>query len=139
MRPLTTIGRLLFAIPFGVFGIMHFMNGDQMGGLVPIPGGAFWIYFTGAAMVAAAVAIAANVMGFWASIGLAALLVVYVVFMHAPNLGDEQMGQMAMQSLLKDLALAGGALTWAGLFRSTARDRSTSGTAVTRRPAGVET
>lgn len=39
----TTIARIIFAIPFAIFGIMHLTNADKMAGYVPIPGGAFWV------------------------------------------------------------------------------------------------
>lgn len=58
MQMLTsTVARILFALPFLVFGLMHFVGADSMAGMVPVPGGVFWVYLTGVAMVAAAVAI----------------------------------------------------------------------------------
>jgi len=51
MTLLPTAGRFLYALPMAVFGIMHFMNGSAMSGMVPIPGGVFWVYVTGAALV----------------------------------------------------------------------------------------
>jgi uncharacterized membrane protein len=52
------IGRWLFALPLAVFGILHLMAGSQMANVVPawIPGGVVWVYITGAAMLAGAVA-----------------------------------------------------------------------------------
>ncbi len=37
----TTVARYVFIIPFAVFGINHFVNGQQMSAMVPIPGGIF--------------------------------------------------------------------------------------------------
>jgi putative oxidoreductase len=110
-----TVGRLMFAVPFAIFGVMHFVNAPHMVKMVPVPGGVFWIYFTGAAMLAAATAIITTILDKWACIGLATLLMVYVFTIHIPALrqGDAQAQQMALIMLLKDTALAGGALGFA--------------------------
>ena len=109
---ISTIGRVVYALPFLVFGAFHFMNASMMSTMVPafIPGGVFWIYFTGAAMIAAAVSIMANRLTTYACIGLSLMLLVFIVTMHIPNLQNPQMGQMAMISLLKDMSLAGAAM-----------------------------
>ena len=46
MNNLINVGRILFALPFAVFGLMHFMAGGDMAGMVPSwgPGGGFWVY-----------------------------------------------------------------------------------------------
>ena len=51
--------RLLFSLPFIVLGSMHFVNGPAMVGLVPsyVPGGIFWVYVTGACLVAAGISL----------------------------------------------------------------------------------
>lgn len=113
----TTVARILFALPFGIFGILHLMGADDMAGMVPIPGGVAWIYITGIVLIAASIAIIANKMGRLASLVLAALLLVFILTLHAPGLmGDEMTMKMSMMSLLKDMGLMGGALTYAGIF-----------------------
>ncbi|HEY5039587.1 MAG TPA: DoxX family protein, partial [bacterium] len=59
------LGRVMYAFPFLGFGAGHLMNAGQMGGMVPafIPGGIFWIYFTGVAMILAALAIITGIQG----------------------------------------------------------------------------
>ncbi len=111
----TTVARILFAVPFVIFGLFHFMNGAAMAGMVPVPGGVFWVYFTGAAMVAAGVAILAGQYARLACLLLALLLLIYVVTVHLP--GAIEGNQQAITSLLKDLALAGGALAVGNQFR----------------------
>ena len=106
------VARGLFALPFIVFGLFHFTGAEQMAGMVPVPGGIFWVYFTGVALVAGGLGILTNILGRWAALGLAALMALFAVTVHLPALGDPAMGQMAMISLLKDTALAGGALAW---------------------------
>lgn len=117
MTSVTTTGaRVLFALPFAVFGLLHLMNANAMAGMVPVPGGVFWIYFTGIALIAGAVGLITKKLGALAALGLAALMIVFVLAVHLPGLGNPQMAQMAMMGLLKDTALAGAALTWAGVL-----------------------
>ncbi len=115
MNNLNKIGQILFALPFGVFGLFHFMMASQMAGAVPswVPGGIFWVYVTGLALIAAAVSLVINKYAYYAALGLALLLVTFVLTVHLPGMmgGD----QMAMPGLLKDLALAGAALLVAHL------------------------
>ena len=35
MNNLDKIGKILFALPFGIFGIFHFMGADNMAGMIP--------------------------------------------------------------------------------------------------------
>lgn len=114
-----SVARILFALPFGIFGLFHFMNGSQMAGMVPIPGGIFWIYLTGAALIAACVSIIIEKQTWLACILLGVMLVIFVLSMHLPgviNAASEQAMQSSMSSLLKDLALAGGAWILAGKY-----------------------
>ncbi len=110
---LSKIGRYLYALPFGVFGILHFMNAGQMAGMVPIPGGVFWVYLTGLAMLAACISIIIGMKARLATILLGAMLLIFVLSIHLPAvIGGEV--QSSMPNLLKDLALAGGAWFFAG-------------------------
>ena len=103
------LGRIIFALPFAVFGILHFMNASAMAGMVPLPGGVFWVYLTGAAHLAAAISILTGKYARLACLLLGVMLLIFALSIHLPNLlgGDQQ----SMTNLLKDLALAGGA--WA--------------------------
>jgi len=114
----TTVARILFAVPFLIFGLFHFMNGPGMAGMVPsyIPGGVFWVYLVGIALVAGSVSIMAQKMAKMACLGLAALLAIFILTIHLPGVMSEAGSQTSMIMLLKDTALMGGALTWAGIF-----------------------
>ena len=112
----TKIGRILFAIPFAIFGLLHLTSADKMAAYVPIPGGEFWVYLTGVAMLAAAVSIVIGKFTNLACYGLAALMFVFIVTQHIPGLSDPQRMQMAMGGLLKDMGLLGGALLLAGTY-----------------------
>jgi len=109
---LTTFGRVIFALPFAIFGLFHFMNADGMAVMVPVPGGAFWVYLTGLAMIAASVSILIKKKSGLASMLLGILLLLYAFTVQlAMVLGGDQ---MAMGQVLKDLALAGAAFYYSG-------------------------
>ena len=110
------VARVLFALPFAIFGLFHFLNASAMAGMVPVPGGVFWIYFTGAALIAGSIGIITGILGRLAALGLSALLVTFIFGIHLPGLSNPEMQQGAMMGLLKDVSLLGGALTWAGLL-----------------------
>lgn len=108
-------GRFLFAIPFAIFGLLHFMAGDEMAPMVPLPGGAIWVYLTGVAHLAAAVSIIINKKARLAATLLAILLLIFVFSIHLPSVMEGgEAGQASMMNMLKDIALAGGALIYAG-------------------------
>lgn len=101
---LTRLAEILFALCIGYFGILHFMNGDKMSGLVPdiMPGdGRNWIYITGAGLVAAALAIIINRLKRPACYLLAFMLLIFIFTIHLQPAMD---GSPA--NLLKDFALA---------------------------------
>ena len=113
------IGRILYAVPFLGFGLGHISNAGQMAGMVPsfIPGGIFWIYFTGVAMILAALAIITGKHGRNACLGLAVMLLIFIVTIHLPGLADPKMKMMAFMGLMKDTSLMGAALVIAGTFK----------------------
>jgi uncharacterized membrane protein YphA (DoxX/SURF4 family) len=110
---LSKIGKYLYAIPMVIFGLFHFLNASAMAGMVPIPGGVFWIYLTGLSLILAGISIIIQKLDDWSSFLLAVLLLVFVLTIHLPGvLAGGEMEQMYMTNLLKDLALAGGALIY---------------------------
>ena len=116
MEALPKVGRFLFALPLGVFGLMHFMRTDDLAGMVPIPGGAIWVYVTGLSLLAATAAILSGKHAVLATRLLGLMLLIFVVSMHLVAVigGD----QMAMSNVLKDTALAGGAFILSGVMAS---------------------
>jgi uncharacterized membrane protein YphA (DoxX/SURF4 family) len=110
--PTLLLGRILLAVPFLVFGVMHFPGAAQMSGMVPswIPGGVLWVYVTGAAQIAAGIAFITGKQARLAGLLTALMLFIFVVTIHVPGLSNPAMSQMAFMSILKDLGLAGGAL-----------------------------
>lgn len=112
---LQKIGTIIFALPFGIFGLMHLMMANNMTGMVPsfVPGGVFWVYVTGLALVAAAVSIISKKQIYLATLLLAGLLAAFILTIHIPGLMGGN--QMSMAGMLKDLGLLGGSLLIAGL------------------------
>ena len=116
MTKCQNVARIIFAIPFIIFGILHFMNASAMSDMVPsfVPGGVFWVYLTGLAMILAGASIIIQKYTHLASKLLAGLLLVFVLTIHLPNLIGGNM--MAISGLLKDISLAGGALLVASFY-----------------------
>jgi uncharacterized membrane protein len=114
MKQLSTIGRILFALPFAVFGINHFIMQDFYLGMLTsfIPGGAYVIIFTGLIMIAASLSIILKKFVQAASWTLAVLLFLFIVTIHIPHLfsAEVETQKMAMVAGLKDLSLLGGAI-----------------------------
>ena len=120
MKALTgSVARIIFGLPFAVFGILHFVNASGMAGMVPIPGGVFWVYLTGIALIAASISILIEKYTRLACILLGVMLLIFVLSMHLPAVIGGEM-QPSMSNLLKDLALAGGAWILAGNYESEA-------------------
>jgi uncharacterized membrane protein len=103
-------------MPFGIFGILHFMMAENMAGMIPdfMPGGVVWVYITGAALLAACVSIVAQIQVRLAGLLLALMLIIFVFSVHLPAVMSGS--ETAMPNLLKDLSLAGGALLLAGKY-----------------------
>lgn len=108
------IGRIIFAIPFLIFGLFHFMNTSAMAAMVPIPGGVFWVYLTGVAHLAAAIAILINRYARLACQLLGVMLFIFALSIHLPSVIGGNMDSMT--NLLKDIALGGAAWAIADTF-----------------------
>ena len=114
------VARVIFTIPFLGFGVRHFMHAGILSGLVPIPGGVFWVYLTGACMLLASIAAITKIQGRNAMLLLALMLFIFAFSVQYPAMLSEDM-TMKMSgtvSFYKDLGLAGGALLLAGIFHN---------------------
>lgn len=131
MSALSTVGRYLYAIPMAIFGLLHFMNASAMAGMVPVPGGVFWVYLTGLALLAAAVSIAVGKHAVLATRLLGLMLLIFAVSIHlvgVVNAPDAAAMQASMTNLLKDTALAGAAFVLSGVFeRAEGTDQAVQG------------
>jgi putative oxidoreductase len=113
------IGIVLYALVIGFFGVNHFLNGTGFQKTVPsfIPGGVFWVYLTGAALIAAAISFLTGKQTKLAGLFLAAFLIIIVLTIHLPALihaSGSPIVSIALTNLVKDSGLAAAALMIAG-------------------------
>jgi uncharacterized membrane protein len=112
---ISKIGTIFYALVIGFFGLNHFMNGTGMAKMVPsfLPGGAIWVYITGALLLAAAVSFLINKWSRLAGLLLALFLLLIVLTVHLPavlNAPDDGSRRFPMVNLIKDTGLAAAAL-----------------------------
>jgi putative oxidoreductase len=113
------IGVVLYALVIGFFGVNHFLNGTGFQNTVPsfIPGGIFWVYLTGAALIAASISFLSGKLTKAAGLFLAVFLIIVVLTIHVPALmrsTSSPIVSIALTNLVKDTGLAAGALMIAG-------------------------
>lgn len=118
MKSLATIGRILFALPFGIIGLNHFLMTDLFLGMMSsfIPGGGYTILLTGTLLIVASVCIILNKFIKVICFSLAGLLLLFILTIHIPGLFTVHF-QTALIGLLKDTGLMGGALIIASYYR----------------------
>ena len=118
MRNIRTIGRILFAAPFAIFGINHFLMMDYYLGMLTsfIPLGAYTIILTGIMLIVASVSIISKKFVKFSTIMLAIHLFIFIVTIHIPNLFGEGDKTITIIALLKDISLMGGSLMIAGIY-----------------------
>jgi uncharacterized membrane protein len=129
MKNLTTLGRILFALPFGILGLNHFFMKSYYLGMIStfIPGCGYTIIITGLALIAACISIIAKKYIQLSCLLLALLLFIFILTIHVPGLFDStpiiilkmdtKVSTLALIELLKDTSLMGGALMIAGIYR----------------------
>jgi len=105
------IGIILFTLPFIVSGLFHFVNGKGMAmAISAFPFAEFLIYFSGATLIAGAIAIIINKFVRLASLLLALELFIITISVQVPGLINPQTMQDSMIGLLHNVSLIGGAL-----------------------------
>jgi uncharacterized membrane protein YphA (DoxX/SURF4 family) len=88
MNKLTVTGRILFALPFAIFGLNHFFMESFFSGLLTtfIPGGGFTVVFTGVLLIVVSVLIIIKKYVKEAAVTLAVLLTLFILTIHIPHL-----------------------------------------------------
>jgi uncharacterized membrane protein YphA (DoxX/SURF4 family) len=122
MKNLSLIGRILFALPFGILGINHFLMYDFYIGLLTsfIPGGGFTIMFVGAVLIIASICIILKKFIPLVCWILAGLLFLFIVSIHIPHIfyeTDIYKSKDAIIELFKDTSLMGGAIMIAAFYK----------------------
>jgi uncharacterized membrane protein len=120
MKNLSTVGRILFAIPFAIFGLNHFLFLDFYIGTVSsfIPLGPYTVILTGVFLIMASLSIIFNKYIKVSTILLSILLLIFILTIHIPGLFDSDplKWKFALIELLKDTSLLGGSLMIAGMM-----------------------
>jgi len=118
MKNLSTVGRILFAIPFAIFGLNHFLFLDFYIGTVSsfIPLGPYTVILTGVFLIMASLSIIFNKYIKVSTILLSILLLIFILTIHIPGLFDPEKWKFAFIELLKDTSLLGGSLMIAGMM-----------------------
>jgi putative oxidoreductase len=118
MKKLTTIGRILFAIPFALFGINHFLMLDYYLGMLTsfVPLGAYTIILTGIMLMAVSISIITKVLVKFSTLLLAILLFIFIITIHIPHLFTDADKTITIIALLKDISLMGGSLMISGIY-----------------------
>ena len=116
---ISRIGTVIYALVIGFFGINHFLHGTGLQNAVPrfIPYSIFWVYLTGALLIAAAIAFLTGKQAKLAGLLLALFLILIVLTVHLPAImhsDGEARASLAVTNLVKDTGLAGAALIIAG-------------------------
>jgi len=117
MNNVISLAKYLFAIPFAIFGIMHFVGADQMAGMAP--GGIIMVYVTGLCLILAGTSIILGKYDKLASVLLALLMILFMI----PHFQNMSTNDAEIVHILKNLAMAGGAL----LYAQQAKDSSIIG------------
>jgi uncharacterized membrane protein YphA (DoxX/SURF4 family) len=118
MKNITTVGRILFALPFGVFGINHFLMMDYYLGTLTsfIPRTGFIMILTGIMLILACISIITKKFVTISTLLLAFLLFIFIVTIHLPHLINGVETTTTLIALLKDISLMGGSLMIAGIY-----------------------
>jgi uncharacterized membrane protein len=118
MKNITTIGRILFAMPFIIFGINHFIMKDYYVGMLTsfVPLGAYTIILTGILLIAAGISIITKKYVMQSTLMLAVLLLIFILTIHIPHLMNNSADRaITLITLLKDISLMGGSIMIAGI------------------------
>lgn len=108
LSKLVPIGAILFAIPIVSFGILHFMYGNDVAGMVPawIPFHLFWIYFCGAALIGSGISIILKVKTRLIAALLGAMIFIWFLILHIPLVIKAPAADLPDQVVSAFLALA---------------------------------
>jgi uncharacterized membrane protein len=101
------LGRYIFALPWLIICVQHFMYADFLTNLVPeyMPFRSFWVYFTGLAMFAAGVSFFFNVKMEWAALGLAVMLLFFIIQLHIPFILSDISSNQKWTRAIQDVSI----------------------------------
>jgi putative oxidoreductase len=126
MKNITTIGRILYALPFALMGINHFVMMDYYLGMLTsfIPKTGYVMILTGIMLIGASISIITKKYVKLSTLALAALLFIFIITIHIPHLVEGRDVTATLIALLKDISLMGGSLMIAGMYSETEKGNS---------------
>lgn len=103
-----------YFLPLTIFGLMHFALPEEFRDLVPVfvPGGIFWVYFSGAALSLSGLAIMLNIVPKTTAVCLLLFVLTFILTVDLPGVLIGMEKHKFFISLLKDFSLLSGT----GLF-----------------------
>ena len=115
------VAHIIFVLPLIAFGFGHFMNAKAMAAMVPLPFGEFWVYLTGAALIAGAIGVIVNKMAKLAAFLLGVMIFIFAFALHLRGMilaETEAVKMMEMMQFMKDIAIASGAWAISGKLKN---------------------
>ncbi len=127
----TTVARIIFGIPFLLFGLGHMFEGPAMADMIYHVSGTTALilnYIAGLGLILAALAILINKKAKLACLLLSLELLIFIVVLHIPKImgvgpvemfcdSTEMMAKTGFVHFFKDFALMGAALMFAGTLK----------------------
>ncbi|MEO6688844.1 MAG: hypothetical protein ABIS07_05280 [Dokdonella sp.] len=136
MQSLIARGHIVFALGMIAFGLLSFVFGEPVQGLMPLPAGvtahAPWAYFSGSVLMVAGVAVLAGWQTRLAAIAIAAMLLLWLLFLHAPKLAANVRDGGEWTCAFETLALCGAAWIFAASLAASPLESSRIDAAVAR-------
>lgn len=120
MKKIAPIGRVLYGLPFVIFGISHLVNLDFYLHLLSsfLEGYSFTVVLTGIIMIVTGFAVIFGYFTKLAALVLAGLLLLFILTIHIPALIAEGDNMVTLINMLKDVSLLGGSLMVAATCKS---------------------
>lgn len=116
MENTARFSRFLFALPWFIFGLQHFIYAGFVANIVPayMPLRSFWVYFTGTAMFAAAISLIVNKKSALASFLLGVMVTGFVLMIHTVIIAGNSNIARNWTRMWQDLSIAAAAFILAG-------------------------
>lgn len=121
MKKITQLGKWFFVSVFAVFGFLHFGPLEFSLPYIPsyLPYPAFWVYFSGAGLMAFSVSAWVGKLDKLAALLLALMLFLFIVMIHIP--GAIQGDFIQLIGIFRDTAMMGAALMYADRYAKDSR------------------
>lgn len=106
-----SIGKFFFGLPMLVFGLQHLLYAEFISSVIPnwIPGGFFWAYATGAALICAGISILSNIKIKWSTLWLGVMITLWVLMVHLPGVIMNPKDGYEWTSLFQSVAISASA------------------------------